>query len=196
MTHSIYVDEMSLGLKHRPHLCAAIMANASLSRLPRLNRQRARNYKILTEELAECSALETIGAYPAGERRLPRVYFALSAGARRQLAAGSVRPRRRAEGVGVAIDRYTSVLPSSNLLHQCNLFNAVDRSRFGGALSSVYFDRPPRDVNLPNAEQLAHELVSMPPFTAVSEKFIRRQARGMCKVVEAAKRIRDFRTGL
>jgi dTDP-4-amino-4,6-dideoxygalactose transaminase len=197
VTDTIDVDEMSLGMKYRPHLCAAIMANASLSRLPKLNKLRKRNYDILTEELADCPAVQTIGTYPGAERggylefslryhpehcgNWPREAFVRAA---------------KAEGVYVDVDRYTNVSSTSALLHQCNVFNTLDRSQFGGPMANVKFDPLPRDVELPVAEQLSAELLSMPPFTSVSKKFVREQARAMCKVARAAQRIRDLRIGI
>lgn len=197
VTDSIDVDEMSLGFKYRPHLCAAILANASLSRLPKLNRLRKRNYDILAEELAGCAALETIEMYPGAERA---GFLEFSLRYRPEHAGGWPREAfvnaAKAEGVCVDVDRYTNSSSTSHLLHQCNLFNTLDRSEFGGPLSSVRFDPLPRDVHLPVAEQLAGELLSMPPFTDVPEKFVRQQARAMRKVVDAARTIRDLRTGV
>jgi dTDP-4-amino-4,6-dideoxygalactose transaminase len=197
VTDTIDVDEMSLGMKYRPHLCAAIMANASLSRLPKLNKLRKRNYDILSEELANCPAVQTIGTYPDAERggylefslhyhpehcgNWPREAFVRAA---------------KAEGVYVDVDRYTNVSSTSALLHQCNIFNTLDRSQFGGPMANVQFDPLPRDVELPVAERLSAELLSMPPFTSVSEKFVREQARAMVKVARVAQRIRDLRTGV
>jgi hypothetical protein len=80
-------------------------------------------------------------------------------------------------------------------LHQCGVFNSLDRNQFGGPMSGVRFDPLPGTVRLPVAEKLSSELLSMPPFTSVSERFVRQQAQGMRKVVEAARRIRDLRNG-
>lgn len=197
VTDSVDVDEMSLGVKYRPHLCAAIMANASLSRLPRLNQLRKRNYNILTEELTDCPALETIGCYPDAKRG---GFLEFSLRYRPEHAGGWPREAfvraATAEGVYVDVDRYTNASSTSPLLHQCNLFNTLDRRQFGGPLSIANFAPLPREARLPVAEQLAGELLSMPPFTSVSERFVRQQARAMCKVVEAARRIRDLRTGI
>ncbi len=196
VTDTIDVDEMSLGMKYRPHLCAAIMANASLSRLPKLNKLRKRNYDILTEELADCRAVQTIGTYPGAERG---GFLEFSLHYRPEHAGNWPREAfvraAKAEGVYVDVDRYTNVSSSSHLLHQCKVFNTLDRSQFGGPMSTVHFDPLPRDTELPVAEQLATELLSMPPFTSVSERFVREQARAMCKVARAAERIRDLRTG-
>lgn len=197
VTESIDIDEMSLGLKHRPHLCAAILANASLSRLPRLNRQRKRNYQILAEELAECPALETIGGYPHADRG---GFLEFSLRYRPEHAGGWPREAfvqaARAEGVRIHADRYTSISETSELLHQCSVFNTLDHRQFGGPLSTLRFDPLPRDARLPVAEQLAGELLSMPPFTSVPERFVRQQARALRKVAEAARHIRDLRRGL
>jgi dTDP-4-amino-4,6-dideoxygalactose transaminase len=197
VTDSIDVDEMSLGLKYRPHLAAAIMANSSLSRLGRLNQLRKRNHDILIEELADCPAIETIESYPGAQRA---GYLAFALRYRPEHAGGWPREAfvraAKAEGACVDVDRYTNVSSTSSLLHQCGLFNTLDRSQFGGPLSLVKYDTLPGMVHLPVAEQLATELISMPPFTSVSEQFVRQQARAMRKVVEAAARIRDLRTGI
>jgi dTDP-4-amino-4,6-dideoxygalactose transaminase len=196
VTDTIDVDEMSLGMKYRPHLCAAIMANASLARLPKLNKLRKRNYDILTDELHDCAALETIGTYPGAERGgflefLLRYRPDHCGGWPREAFVRAA----KAEGVYISVDRYTNASSSGQLLHKCNVFNALDRSQFGGPMANVKFDPLPRDVKLPAAEQLSGELLTMPPFTSVSEKFVREQARAMRKVVRAAQRIRDLRTG-
>jgi dTDP-4-amino-4,6-dideoxygalactose transaminase len=196
VTNSVDVDEMSLGVKYRPHLCAAILAGASLSRLGRLNQLRQRNYEILAEELADCPALETIETYPDAQRG---GYLSFLVRYRPEQAGGWPREAfvhaARAEGVRVDIDRYTTVSSTGQLLHQCSLFNRLDRSQFGGPLSSVHFDPLPRDVRLPVAEQLAGELLSLPAFTKVPERLVRQQAQAMCKVADAARHIRDLRTG-
>jgi dTDP-4-amino-4,6-dideoxygalactose transaminase len=196
VTDSIDVDEMSLGMKYRPHLCAAILANASLSRLPRLNKLRKRNYDILAEELADCPAIETIDKYPQSERG---GYLEFPLRYRPEHAGGWPREAfvkaAQAEGVHVDVDRYTNASSTSPLLHQCSVFNSLDRNQFGGPMSGVHFDPLPATVRLPVAEQLSSELLSMPPFTSVSERFVRQQARAMRKVVEGARKIRDLRTG-
>jgi dTDP-4-amino-4,6-dideoxygalactose transaminase len=197
VTDTIDVDEMSLGMKYRPHLCAAIMAKASLSRLPKLNKLRRRNYDILTEELANCPAVQTIGTYPGAERG---GYLEFSLRYRPEHAGNWPREAFvracKAEGVYIDVDRYTNVSSTSHLLHQCNVFNTLDRSQFGGPMANVTFDPLPRDVELPVAEQLSGELLSMPPFTSVSERFVREQARAICKVASAARTIRDLRIGV
>jgi dTDP-4-amino-4,6-dideoxygalactose transaminase len=196
VTGTVEVDQMSLGLKYRPHLCAAVLANASLSRLPLVNRLRKRNYDILAEELADCPALKTIGRYPQAE---PGGYLEFPLRYRPEHAGGWPREAfvqaAKAEGVYVDVDRYTNASSTSQLLHQAPLFNTLDRSQFGGPLSAVRLEPLPSDVRLPVAERLAAELLSMPSFTAVKEQFVREQARAMRKVVEAAQRIGDLRTG-
>lgn len=59
----------------------------------------------------------------------------------------------------------------------------------------VEMTQRPDEVHLPVAEKLANELLSIHPYTRVSERFVRQQAMAMCKVVNAARHIRDFRTG-
>lgn len=196
VTDSIDVDEMSLGMKYRPHLCAAILANASLTRLAKLNKLRKRNYDILIKELADCPAIETIDKYPQAERG---GYLEFPLRYRPEHAGGWPREAfvkaAQAEGVQVDVDRYTNASSTSPLLHQCSVFNSLDRNQFGGPMSGVRFDPLPGSIPLPVAERLSSELLSMPPFTSVSERFVRQQAQAMRKVVDAATRIRDLRTG-
>ncbi len=45
------------------------------------------------------------------------------------------------------------------------------------------------------AERLADELITLPPFTKVSEEYVRQTARALKKVAEAAPHIGDLRTG-
>lgn len=190
------VGMLSLGLKYRPHLCAAVLAISSLSRLPRLNALRERNYQILTEELADCPAVDTIQTYEMASRggylEFPLRYHPEHAG---DWPREAFVRAARAEGVRVDVDRYTRVSETGQLLHTAPLFNTRDWSSFGGALSAVRYDVLPRDVRLPVAERLAGELMSMRAFTSVREEFVRQQARALRKVADAAARIRDLRTG-
>jgi dTDP-4-amino-4,6-dideoxygalactose transaminase len=197
VTDTIDIDEMSLGMKYRPHLCAAVMANASLSRLPKLNRLRKRNYDILAEELADCPAVQTIGTYPGAERGgFLEFIFRFRPEHCGNWTREAFVAAAKAEGVYINVDRYTNVSSTSNLLHQCSIFNTLDRSQFGGPMANVRFDPLPREVELPVAEQLSGELLSMPPFTSVPEKFVREQAKAIAKVVRAANCICDLRTGV
>ena len=196
VTDSLPVDQMSLGLKYRPHLCGAVLAEASLRRLPQLNALRKRNYDILTEELADCAAVETISTYDGAERG---GYLEFPLRYRPEHAGGWPREAfvraARAEGARMDVDRYATVSPTGQLLHNSPLFNSLDELAFGGPLRCVEMRGQPAEQTLPVAEQLAGELMSMRPFTRVREQFVREQARALRKVAEAAPKIRDFRTG-
>jgi dTDP-4-amino-4,6-dideoxygalactose transaminase len=196
VTEDVDVDQMNLGLKYRPHLCAVAMATASLRRLPKLNKLRRKNYEILSQELAGCQAVQPIQAYP-GAVRGGLLEFIL----RYDPEQAGGWPREafvtacRAEGVPLSIDRYTQVGENARLLHEAAIFNEFDRSGFGGAFGALRFDRLPRETRLPVAEKLSLELVSLPPFTKVSEGYIRQCAQAMRKVAETAPTIQDLRTG-
>ena len=196
VTESLPVDEMSLGLKYRPHLFAAVLAGASLSRLNELNSLRRKNYQILEQELANCPAVDTISAFPdsspGGYLEFPLRYHSEAAGGWPREAFVQA---AKAEGVRIDVDRYTCVSPTGQLLHTSPLFNSIDQLQFGGPLQSVEMPVQPRDQTLPVAERLAGELMSMRPFTKVSEEFVRQQARALCKVATAAQQITDFRRG-
>jgi perosamine synthetase len=197
VTEEVDVDQMNLGYKYRPHLCAAALANASLSRLPKLNAMRRRNYEILSQELADCRAVRPIDTYP-GAVRGGLLEFLL----RYEPGHAGGWPREafvvacRAEGVPINVDRYTQVDKNSRLLHQSTVFNEFDRSGFGGAFGNLTIDPPSRDALLPNAERLSEQLISLPPMTKIRESYVRDIARAICKVATIAPNVRDFRTGI
>lgn len=197
VTESVDVDQMNLGLKYRPHICAVAMACASLKRLPKLNRLRRKNYAILARELEGCQAVRPIATYPTAERGgLLEFIFHYDP----QQAGGWPREAFvkacRAEGVPLSVDRYTQVGAGARLLHEAAVFNEFDRSGFGGAFGATRLETLPRNTSLPVAQKLSHELVSLPPLTQVSEKFVRQCARAMRKVAELAPTVRDLRLGV
>jgi perosamine synthetase len=197
VTDQVDVDQMNLGLKYRPHICAVAMATASLKRLPKLNRLRRKNYAILGQELEGCEAVQPIGSYPGAVRGgLLEFVFRYDA----QRAGGWPREAFvkacRAEGVPLTVDRYTQVGGNARLLHQAAIFNDFDRSGFGGAFGALRFDRLPRETSLPVAEELSLGLVSLPPFTQVRESYVRQCGQAIRKVAELAPRIQDLRLGL
>jgi dTDP-4-amino-4,6-dideoxygalactose transaminase len=197
VTDEVNVDQMNLGFKYRPHICAAALVNASLSRLPKLNALRRKNYEILSQELKDCRAVRPIDAYPTAVRGgLLEFIF------RYELEHAGGWPREafvaacRAEGAPLSIDRYTQVDSTSRLLHQSPVFNDFDRSGFGGAFGKLRFERLPRETPLPIAEKLSCQLISLPPMTMLRESYVREIARAMCKVAAIAPTIRDFRVGV
>jgi dTDP-4-amino-4,6-dideoxygalactose transaminase len=196
VTDEVDVHQMNLGFKYRPHVCAAALVNASLSRLPKLNELRRKNYAILSRELEGCRAVRPIDAYPTAVRGgLLEFIFRYepehAGGWPREAFVAAC----RAEGVPITVDRYTQVDTMSRLLHQSPVFNDFDRSGFGGAFGSVRLDPLPRETSLPVAERLSRQLVSLPPQTKVRESYVRELARAMCKVAAIAPTVRDFRTG-
>jgi dTDP-4-amino-4,6-dideoxygalactose transaminase len=197
VTEDVDVDQMNLGLKYRPHMCAVAMAYASLKRLAKLNKLRRKNYEILSQELENCPAVRPVDTYP-GAVRGGLLEFILRYDA--DHAGGWPREAFvkacQAEGAPLTIDRYTQVGENARLLHEAAIFNDFDRSGFGGAFGAVRFDRLPRETSLAVAEKLSHELVSLPPLTQVSEAYVRQCARAMRKVAELAPTIRDLRVGV
>ena len=197
VTEEVDVDQMNLGLKYRPHICAVAMASASLKRLPKLNKLRRKNYEIIRQELEGCQAVRPIETY-AGAVRGGVLEFIFRYDPER--AGGWPREAFvkacRAEGVPLSVDRYTQVGENARLLHEASIFNDFDRSGFGGAFGALRFDRLPRETSLPVAEKLSHELVSLPPFTQVRESYVRQCARAIRKVAELAPTIRDLRVGV
>jgi dTDP-4-amino-4,6-dideoxygalactose transaminase len=197
VTEEVDVDQMNLGYKYRPHFCAAALANASLSRLPKLNAMRRRNYDILGQELKDCRAVRQIDTYPGAVRGgLLEFIFRYEPEHAGDWPREAFVAACRAEGVPVNVDRYTLVDSNSRLLHQSRVFNEFDRSGFGGAFGNLKFDPLPRETQLPNAERLSYQLISLPPLTKVREAYVRELARAMCKVAQIAPTVRDFRVGV
>lgn len=186
-----------MGLKHRPHLYAACLLDGSLSRLPELNRRRRRNYQILCDELAGCPAVEPIGTYADAERG-GFLEFILRLRPERigGVSRGAFVKAAQAEGVPIDVDRYTSLGPRS-LLPAQPLFNDLDYSRLAGGVGGGMNRNRSRAAlaDLPVAERVADELLTLPPFTRVPERFIRDCARALRKVADGLARVTDYRVG-
>ena len=190
--NTLEIGTLSLGIKFRPHIYAILLAQGALKRLPELNRRRQRNYDILREELAGCDAVQTIEENQDSRRGgflefMFRVRPDLCGGWNR----GAFVQAAAAEGVPVRVDRYP-------MLHREPLFTTADLSECGGAIGAGY-----RAANrkiytaddLPATERVCPHLVTIPPLTKVSEKFVRQCGRALRKVAENATFVRDFRSG-
>ena len=193
------LEEFSYGLKYRPHLYGVLLANASLDRLEELNTLRRRNYAILTEALADCPALSAIESYPESTRGgMLEFIFKYSPEHAGGVPLGSFIRALKAEGVPANVDRYTCQAQPAKLLHQTNLFQHADGHGLGGnytdapVIATGAFAEP---VSLPVSEDLAHRLITLPPFTKVSERFVRQCGQAMRKVAEALPQIADYRLG-
>lgn len=188
-------EEFSYGLKYRPHLYGVLLANASLERLAELNQLRRRNYGILEEELANCRAVSTIEKYE-GSVRGGMLEFILRYSPERtgEIPLGSFIRAIRAEGVPANVDRYTCQAQPARLLHQTNRFQRPNGHGLGGSFAGdkCFCDQQ----SLPVAEDLAHQLITLPPFTKVSEKFVRQCGQAIRKVAEQLAQIQDWRLGV
>jgi len=183
---TVDIGPYSLGLKYRPHLYAAILAQESLKRLPELNRRRQRNLEILCEELSDCPAVHPIacldGAQRGGFLSFLFRYEAAYAGG---WNVGAFCQALHAEGAPLNVDRYVP-------LHTRAPFTSCDLSQFGGALRSVEWSATP---SLPITEATCPALVSFPAFTDVQEPFVRQCAQAVRKVAHLATKMTDFRYG-
>lgn len=184
------IDNLSFGLKYRPHLYAILLAAGGLKRLPELNRLRRRNYDILCEELAACPALEPIETYPESLRGgllgFMLKYRAEHAG---NWQRGAFVRAAAAEGVPIAVDFYKP-------LHKTRLFTQGEFAQSGGVMS-FYEDWSilPSKCNLTTTERVCEQLVAVQPLTKVPERFVRQCAAALRKVADAAANIQDLRTG-
>jgi perosamine synthetase len=178
-------DFLALGLKFRPHLYGVLLAHASLNRLEELNRRRRHNYELLTTELQGCAAVRPVPT-TAGAVRGAFLEYILHYD---PAAAGGWDVQRfaeaaQAEGVPVADERYAAIGKRKRPLHTSPIFTTLDVSQLGGNLEATRDGRQP--AHLPVTEALGGRLLTLPPFTKVSERFIRECAQALRKVAEAA----------
>jgi perosamine synthetase len=178
---TVETDHLSLGVKYRPHLYAILIANRSLSRLEELNRRRRRIYAILVEELRGCRAVQPIettsGALRGGFLEYILRYDPAGTGGTSRTAFIEA---AIAEGVPIAPERYSSIGKHGRMLHQTPIFTGFDAFDEGGVVD------PGADLpELPVTESLQDRLMTLPPFTKVSEKYVRQCARALRKVAGA-----------
>jgi perosamine synthetase len=178
-------DYLSLGVKYRPHLYAILLASGSLSRLAELNRRRRHNYDILRDELADCPAVGPIETTPGAVRGgflefILRYDPALTGGlSRRAFIEAAV-----AEGVPVAPERYSAIGKRGRMLHQSPIFAGGDV--YAMAKGQDRPSRHPVGRELPVTDGLRENLITLPPFTKVSERYVRQCARALRKVAAGA----------
>lgn len=190
------IDNISLGVKYRPHLFAVLLVMGSLSRLPELNRLRRRNYQILSSELEGCRAVRIIETYPDAVRggllEFILRYDPQYAGG---WNCGAFVNAAKAEGVPINVDRYTRMGRTWRMLHESPVFTTLDLSRLGGCLAEKPSapHQQPCEGSLPVCERLGDQLMTMSPLTKVSERFVRECARAFRKVADCAARSEDCR---
>ena len=188
-TGAFQTDYISLGLKYRPHLYAVLLALGSLSRLEQLNRCRRRNYQILAAELEGCPAVRPVATTPGAVRggflEFVLRYDADHAGG---WSCKAFVEAARAEGVPVEEERYARIGDQRRMLHESPVFTTLDLSQLGGCVGGSRQEAAAaeHDRRLPVTEGLGGRLMTLPPFTKVSERFVRECARALSKVAERA----------
>ena len=189
------LDNLSLGIKYRPHLYAILLANGGLDRLAELNRRRRANLRILVEGLAGCAALEPIATYPEAERGgLLSYVFRYHADAAGGWTREGFVQAARAEGVPLMVERYTAIGGAGEILPDSSLFRSLDATGLGGPVGEALADfRRLQNADLPVTRRLARQLVALPPLTKVPEKYLRQCVKGLRKVADAARSIQDVR---
>jgi perosamine synthetase len=181
-------DHISLGLKYRPHLYAILLALGSLSRLQELNRRRQHNYDVLAAELADCPALQPIPTTEGG-RRGGFLEFILKYAPEH---AGGWNNRAfvhaaRVEGVPIEVERYARIGDRGRMLHETPIFSTLDLNRLGGCLDASRTGHEAAEAHdLPIVRGLADRLFTLPAFTDVPERFVRRCAVALRKVALCA----------
>jgi len=181
-------DYLSLGVKYRPHLYSILLAIGSLSRLQELNRRRQRNYDILCEELADCEAVQPIKTTPEAVRggflEFIVRYTPEKAG---NWKSSEFLQAAQAEGVPISKERYARLGKSKRMLSETPIFTTLDSSELGGYLeASRAPDNSQVQSDLPVVRSLAGRLLTLPPFTKVSERFVRECAAALRKVAAFA----------
>lgn len=189
------IDGLALGLKYRPHLYGVILADGSLSRLPELNRLRRRNYAILTEELNDCPAIRPVDSYPESTRGgLLEFILRFDPSQAGGWTRGAFVKAAQAERIPLTVDRYTLVGQKARLLHEAPLFTHVAAEAledFVPRTAELGMTRPATAglEEFPGAESVAERLVRLPPFSRVSENYVRACARGLRKVAKQASKL-------
>jgi dTDP-4-amino-4,6-dideoxygalactose transaminase len=177
-------DYLSLGVKYRPHLYAILLATGSLARLQELNRRRRTNYELLERELAGCRAVSPIGTAPGAMRGgflefILRYDPTFAEG----VSSAAFIEALAAEGVPIARERYSAIGKQQRMLHQSPIFR-------GGDIYDLVAGIEPADgpiaERLPVTETLADTLMTIPPFTKVSSRFVRQCAAAIRKVADQA----------
>ena len=181
-------DYLSLGVKYRPHLYSILLAIGSLSRLQELNRRRQLNYDILYEELADCEAVQLIKTTPEAVRggflEFIVRYTPEKAG---NWKSSEFLQAAQAEGVPISKERYARLGKSKRMLSETPIFTTLDSSELGGYLeASRAPDNSQVQSDLPVVRSLAGRLLTLPPFTKVSERFVRECASALRKVAAYA----------
>jgi perosamine synthetase len=180
-------DYLSLGVKYRPHLYGILLAIGSLSRLPELNRRRQRNYDILCEELADCDAVQPIKTIPEAVRggflEFIVHYSPEKAG---NWKSSEFLQAAQAEGVPISKERYARLGKSKRMLSETPIFTTLDSSELGGYLEASRAPDSQLQSDLPVVRSLAGRLLTLPPFTKVSERFVRECAAALRKVATYA----------
>ena len=189
------LDNISFGLKYRPHVYGIQLALGGLERLPRLNELRRRNYAILEEELRGCPGIQLAGTYPEAERGgFLNYILTFNSEHCGNWSREAFVQAAKAEGVPLSVDRYTQFGQRWGLLPDAPLFQSTDVSELGGVMGLAlenYRKNPAPE--LPITRKVLGRLVSLPGFADVPEDYVRDCGRGLRKVAEAAAQMQDFR---
>jgi perosamine synthetase len=182
------LGELSLGLKYRAHMFAAVLASGGLSRLTELNRRRRNNYGIIAAELEGTDALEVVEEYPDATRGgFYRFVLRLHA----DQTSGWDRPSfvraANAIGIPVGLDPYPPLhlepLFVKRVWADRNAFGRLHHEDYSGAFEP-----------LPITEQTCSELITLAPLTKVSEASVRKCARALRRLATSTDAVSSLPT--
>ena len=181
-------DFLTLGVKYRPHLYGIYLALGSLARLKELNQRRQRNYDILCEELADCEAVQPIRTTREGTRG---GFLEFIVRYTPEKAGGWNCPAfiqaAKAEGVPISNERYARIGKRKRMLNETPIFSTLDGSQLGGMLpTGADWAATHAEADLPVVSSLSDRLMTLPPFTKVSEQYVRECAAALRKVAACA----------
>jgi len=93
----------------------------------------------------------------------------------------------QAEGVPISKERYARLGKSKRMLSETPIFTTLDSSELGGYLEASRTSAGSEaQSDLPVVRNLAGRLMTLPPFTKVSERFVRECAAALRKVAAYA----------
>ena len=173
-TTTIETNGINIGPKYRPHLFGVLLAIENFKRLDRLNQLRQRNWDLLCRGLEGVNGITPVGSFPDAKRGGFLEYKLILDPVQLDAGRESLLSALKAEGVPCSRDRY-------GRLHEIDMF------RNGGSITidTLNDSDTSSPAYLPNTDELADRVVTLPAFVDVSESFVTQCAEAIRKVCAA-----------